>query len=141
VAQKHVQYLDDRIHKINRLTDYLANCHQVERERSEFVEFVLAWTRRPNPDLRDYLQQYRLRFASVRTRVEHLCDSFLAQASSVKLDGPFIDFWRQFAAANELDSIHGMFLTSGRWYVNVMLPVAKELIFCYLVRLHVNYGT
>jgi hypothetical protein len=132
IAQKHVQYLDDRIHKIGRLTDYLANCHQVDQERADFIEFVLAWTRRPNPDLVEYLQQYRLSFGSVRARVEELCDSFMAQATSVRLDAPFVDLWRRFAAANELDSIHGMFLTSGRWYVNVMLPVAKELIFCYL---------
>jgi hypothetical protein len=44
----------------------------------------------------------------------------------------YLDFWRRFTAANELDSVHGMFLTSGRWYVNVMLPAVKELIYCYL---------
>jgi hypothetical protein len=28
IAEKHVQYLDDRIHKIGPLTEYLKNCNR-----------------------------------------------------------------------------------------------------------------
>lgn len=132
IAEKHIQYLDDRIHKIDRLTDYLANCQQVEHERNEFLSFVLGWTKQENPNLGQYLQEYKSRFSEVRTEVEKLCIEFLNCASKVSLDSHFLDFWRKYARINEIDSIHGMFLTSGRWYVNVMLPPVKELIYCML---------
>jgi hypothetical protein len=132
IAEKHIQYLDDRIHKIDRLTDYLANCQYVEQERNEFVTFVLDWTRREAPDLECYLREYQKRFSGVRMNVEKLCVEFLDRVGRVSLDADFLDFWAQFAKINELDSVHGMFLTSGRWYVNVMLPAVKELVYCFL---------
>ncbi len=137
IAEKHIQYLDDRIHKIDRLTDYLANCQQVERERNGFVMFVLDWTRMENPNLNDYLQEYKKRFSNVREQVERLCDEFIDRATSVKLNPDYMAFWGRFTHINELDSVHGMFLTSGRWYVNVMLPPVKELIYCFCS----SYGT
>lgn len=131
IAEKHVQYLDDRIHKIDILTDYLANCSPVERERREFIEFVLSNTRAENPDLTVYLRDYSIRFSMVRCRVEELCESVHDEALW-KSPTDLLRFWRQFAFINEVDSLHGMFLTSGRWYVNVMLPAVKELVYCSL---------
>ncbi len=132
IAEKHVQYLDDRIHRIGPLTEYLAGCAQVAAEREEFISFVDLATRQDDIILSDYLQQYAYRFRQVRERVESLCDRSLSDGTLWKDRKALLDFWRDFTYINEVDSLHGMFLTSGRWYVNVMLPVVKELIFCTL---------
>lgn len=132
IAEKHVQYLDDRIHKIDRLTEYLAECIDVTTERNEFISFVENWTRMEDPNLSLYLKEYSARFHKVRERVEQLCDRVLHDSSLWSDDKGLQAFWRDFAYINEVDSLHGMFLTSGRWYVNVMLPAVKELVYCSL---------
>lgn len=131
IAAKHVQYLDDRIHKIGILTEYLAGCSYVEKERKEFVEFVDRTTRDASSDLNAYMTEYARRFRSVRTRVEQQCDNILTGATGSSFSER-MGFWEDFAYINEVDSLHGMFLTSGRWYVNVMLPVFRELALCTL---------
>lgn len=131
IAEKHVQYLDDRIHKIGVLTDYLAGCVHVEKERKEFVEFVDSHARSVAGDLSGYMTEYAARFGAVRSKVESQCDQILNDAVGASRTER-IAFWEDFAYVNEVDSLHGMFLTSGRWYVNVMLPVFKELAFCTL---------
>jgi len=131
IAAKHVQYLDDRIHKIGILTEYLAGCSHVETERKEFVEFVHRTTRDANSNLNAYMTEYARRFCSVRTRVEQQCDAILTGATG-STSSERMGFWQEFAYINEVDSLHGMFLTSGRWYVNVMLPVFRELALCTL---------
>jgi len=131
IAHKHVQYLDDRIHKIGTLTEYLAGCGQVAKERSEFIDFVDQYTRRPDSALVEYVTEYTKRFARVRTEVEQQCDTILRGEMGTTRTAR-VAFWEAFAYINEVDSLHGMFLTSGRWYVNVMLPVIKELVFCTL---------
>jgi len=132
VAEKHVQYLDDRIHKIDRLTEYLAECGDVTTERTEFITFVENWTRREDLNPGEYLAEYSSRFHKVRDRVEQLCERVLHDDSLWADNRSFQSFWREFAYINEVDSLHGMFLTSGRWYVNVMLPAVKELVYCSL---------
>lgn len=132
IATRHLEYLDNRIHQIDRLTDYLANCSQVETERSALMTFVLDWTRRPNADLIQYVREYATRFRNVRTQVEALCDDYLATRMNTPLNHSFVAFWRAFSRINEIDSVYGMFLTSGRWYVNAMLPAVKELVYCFL---------
>jgi len=131
IAEKHVQYLDDRIHKIGPLTEYLKSCNEVEKERNEFVEFVDQHARREDLVLGDYLAEYTTKFAGVRTEVDRQCDAIL-QADIGSTRDSRLTFWEAFAYINEVDSLHGMFLTSGRWYVNVMLPVIKELVYCTL---------
>lgn len=131
IAEKHVQYLDDRIHKIGTLTEYLAGCDHVAKERAEFVDFVDQYTRRPDAALTEYVAEYTNRFARVRAGVEQQCDAIL-QGEIGTTRASRIAFWEAFAYINEVDSLHGMFLTSGRWYVNVMLPVVKELALCTL---------
>lgn len=64
-------------------------------------------------------------------RVEELCEVALTDALWTSRK-PLVQFWQEFAYINEVDSLHGMFLTSGRWYVNVMLPAVKELVYCSL---------
>ncbi|MDP2367251.1 hypothetical protein [Rhodoferax sp.] len=132
IAEKHVQYLDDRIHKIDRLTDYLANCDQVASERTEFIEFVDSWARKNSPDLLQYLSEYATRFAGVRDQVERLCDRVLDDPTLWSTSHSLLAFWEAFTKINEIDSLHGMFLTSGRWYINAMLPAVKELVYCSL---------
>lgn len=131
IAKRHVEYLDDRIHKIGILTEYLAGCGQVEKERTEFVEFVDRYTRSTNSDLSDYMAEYVKRFGAVRSKVEEQCDKILRDDIGAE-HAERVAFWQDFAHINEVDSLHGMFLTSGRWYVNVMLPVFKELAVCTL---------
>lgn len=131
ITEKHVQYLDDRIHKIGVLTDYLAGCKQVEKERSEFIEFVDKHTRSAADDLAGYMTEYSKRFGTVRAKVEEQCDKILNNSVGAN-HSEQVAFWEDFAYVNEIDSLHGMFLTSGRWYVNVMLPVFKELAICTL---------
>jgi len=131
IAEKHVQYLDDRIHKIGPLTEYLKNCNQVEKERNEFVNFVDQHARREDSALVEYVTEYARRFARVRSEVEQQCDAILQGDIGATRDSR-LRFWEAFTYINEVDSLHGMFLTSGRWYVNVMLPVIKELVFCTL---------
>jgi len=132
IAEKHTKYLDDRIHKIDKLTDYLANCDPVASERQEFISFVDGWTRRESPDLNTYLQEYSKRFHAVRNQVEELCDRVLTDETLWQSRSELVMFWRNFTYINEIDSLHGMFLTSGRWYVNAMLPVVKVLVYCSL---------
>jgi len=132
IAKSHVQYLDDRIHKINVLSEYLANCAQVEPERLEFISFVDGWTRREDTDLASYLGEYAARFAHVRAKVEEQCERVLTDTRLWENRVELVSFWKQFAYFNEVDSLHGMFLTSGRWHVNVMLPAVKELVYCSL---------
>lgn len=130
ISDKHVTYLDDKIHRIDELTGYLAGCEQVEAQRNEFVEFVDSWTQKHSPDLFEYLSLYSTRYWNIRTQVENLCDRIIAQGNIWTSNSNIRNFWSEFALINEIDSLHGMFLTSGRWYVNVMLPAIKELIFC-----------
>ena len=130
IAEKHLQYLDDRIHRIDELTDYLASCSEVEYERHEFISFVESWTHRKRPDLHEYLSLYAARFWQVRTRVDLICDRLVGRGEIWSGANTLKEFWREFALVNEIDSLHGMFLTSGRWDVNVVLPAVKELIFC-----------
>ena len=132
IAEKHVQYLDDRIHKIDPLTQYLEHCNNVEVERNEFIQFVDTWARKENPNLTQYLTEYTSRFKQARERVDTLCDHVLETPQILDNPETILKFWRQFTYVNEIDSLHGMFLTSGRWYVNIMLPTVKELIFCTL---------
>lgn len=132
IAQNHLKYLDDRIHKIDELTDYLAACDPVAVERQEFIDFVEEWTRIADPDLQTYLREYSARFSSVRNRVEDLCDRALSDEQLWHSHDELLQFWQDFTYINEVDSLHGMFLTSGRWYVNVMLPAVKELIYATL---------
>jgi hypothetical protein len=145
IAEKHVQYLDDRIHKIDVLSDYLATCDPVAEQRQAFIDFVLGWTRRDEVDLAAYLREYQARYGAVRSGVEEQCDRILSDGS-LNEETALVTFWRDFALLNEIDSLHGMFLTSGRWYVNVMLPIVKEIVECSLPvevqpgqRAHVSY--
>jgi hypothetical protein len=131
IAEKHVKYLDDRIHRIDQLTDYLASCDPVAQQRQEFVDFVLGWAHRDKPDLISYMSEYQTRFSAVRSRVEDQCDRIVGD-NTLWEKNELAGFWREFALVNEIDSLHGMFLTSGRWYVNVMLPIVRELVDCSL---------
>ncbi len=132
IAEKHMGYLDDRIHKIDILTDYLAECDSVAAQRKEFIAFVDGWTRQECVDFPVYMTEYRSRYTEVRVGVEAQCERILDDEELWKSPVTLLEFWRDFTLLNELDSLHGMFLTSGRWYVNVMLPVVKELVQCSL---------
>ncbi|OHB98431.1 MAG: hypothetical protein A2W74_04155 [Planctomycetes bacterium RIFCSPLOWO2_12_38_17] len=132
IAEKHIKYLDDRIHKIVKLTDYLANCDPVERERKEFIAFIENWTKKDNADLLDYTKEYQGRYTSIRNKVESQCETIMKNASIWNSNDTLKNFWKDFAYVNEVDSLFGMFLTSGRWYVNAMLPVVKTLIYTTL---------
>ncbi|HEX5758576.1 MAG TPA: hypothetical protein VF121_05240 [Thermoanaerobaculia bacterium] len=132
ITEKHVAYLDDRIHKIEVLTDYLAGCDAVAGQREEFVTFVDSWTQQEPVDLPAYMGEYRHRFATVRSSVEAQCERIMLDDALWASSSELLRFWRDFALVNETDSLHGMFLTSGRWYVNVMLPIVRELVFCTL---------
>src|SRR5258707_15889146 len=96
IAEKHVRYLDDRIHKIGVLTEYLAGCEQVEKERKEFIEFVERHTRTANADLPDYMAEYAKRFGAVRATVEEQCDMILLGTIGATRSER-VAFWEQFA--------------------------------------------
>lgn len=128
ISEKHVKYLDDRIHKIDILTDYLATCTSVEKERKDFIAFIESWTNKENLDLFEYTKEYQNRYSSIRNKVESQCEVILFDSSIWKSNDSLRNFWKDFAFYNELDSLFGMFLTSGRWYVNAMLPVVKVII-------------
>lgn len=128
IAEMHVKYLDDRIHKIVPLTNYLANCNPVEKERKEFIEFIEGWTKAESPDLIEYTKQYQKRYSNIRKQVEGQCDVMLNDQSIWSSNENLKKFWNEFAFYNEVDSLFGMFLTSGRWYVNAMLPIVKVII-------------
>ncbi len=132
IAEKHVKYLDDRIHKIVKLTDYLANCDPVETERKEFIEFIEGWTKKEYIDLFGYANEYKIRYTAIRNKVESQCDTIMKDNSIWNSNDSLKAFWKEFAYYNEVDSLFGMFLTSGRWYVNAMLPVIKTLIYSTL---------
>jgi len=128
IAEKHVKYLDDRIHKIVSLTDYLANIDSVEKERTEFIDFIETWTKKENVNLIEYTKEYQKRYFKIRSEVERQCETMLSDKSIWQSKDSLKQFWNEFAYYNEVDSLFGMFLTSGRWYVNAMLPVVKVLI-------------
>lgn len=128
IAEMHVKYLDDRIHKIVPLTNYLSNCSPVEKERIEFIEFIEGWTKSETPDLIEYTKQYQKRYFNIRKQVERQCDVILSDQSIWSSNENLKKFWNEFAFYNEIDSLFGMFLTSGRWYVNAMLPIVKVII-------------
>lgn len=132
ISEKHVEYLDNRIYKIDALTDYLSSCDMVKTEREEFISFVLNWTLQDSANLEKYVEEYAKRFHQVRYRVEVLCDRVMSDNLLWQSPTELKNFWRDFTYINEIDNLHGMFLTSGRWYVNVMLPVFKELVYCTL---------
>lgn len=132
IAEKHIQYLDDKIHKIDILTKYLANCREVKMERNEFVEFVEKWTKQKDINFNSYLSAYCAQYRSIRDQVENILDRILNDQGIWASDKALLEFWNNFSRVNEIDSLHGMFLTSGRWYVNVALPPIKEIIFCCL---------
>lgn len=132
IVEKHLKYLDDKFHEIDKLTDYLDSCSHVEAERNEFVEFVLNWMKQDTPAVEEYLNEYAKRYHSVRSKVEKQCDQILLDDEIWKTKDKLVRFWQDFCFINEVDSLHGMFLTSGRWQVNVMLPIVKELITCWL---------
>ena len=132
IVEKHLQYLDDKIHKIDILTEYLINCSQVEIQRNEFVRFVETWSQSEEVDLEIYLDQYSQKYRTIRNRVDSLLDRILYDHTIWANKSTLNTFWQDFANANELDSLHGMFLTSGRWYVNVTTPSIKEIIYCCL---------
>lgn len=128
IAEKHVKYLDDRIHKIVSLTDYLANIDSVETERKEFIDFIETWSKKENVNLIDYTAEYQKRYSKIRSEVEKQCETMLFDNSIWESNDNLKKFWNEFAYYNEVDSLFGMFLTSGRWYVNAMLPIVKVLI-------------
>ncbi|WP_123906889.1 MULTISPECIES: hypothetical protein [unclassified Chryseobacterium] len=132
ISEKHIKYLDDRIHKIVPLTDYLTNISSVEKERIEFIGFIDHWTKKENPDLVEYTREYQNRYVKIRNKVEQQCKVILEDQSIWESNDHLKEFWKEFAYYNEVDSLFGMFLTSGRWYVNAMLPIVKTIIYSTL---------
>jgi hypothetical protein len=134
IARSHLEYLDGKFHDIERLTQYLATCRPIEKDRIEYIRFVDSWTYACDRDIDDYMIQFAQRYARTRNEVLAQCSAILTDPGIWESRTGFGEFWTQFAYVNEYDSLHGMFLTSGRWYTNAVLPAVRVLAEGFLQR-------
>lgn len=134
IVAGHLDYLDGLFYDIERLTEYLATCREISKDRVEYVRFVDSFVCGAPGRLAAYTDRFATRFINTRRQVLRQCEAILAEDPTSLDTSEFLSFWEDFAYANEYDNLHGMFLTSGRWYTNGMLPVVRELALDFLER-------
>ncbi|MEU8079270.1 hypothetical protein AB0B31_27970 [Catellatospora citrea] len=100
----------------------------------EYIRFIDSATYSTDINLADYLERYSARYNATRGAVIQQCETILNDPNIWTSRAAFRSFWTDFAYVNEYDSLHGMFLTSGRWYTNAILPIVSALARGFLAR-------
>lgn len=127
-AETHVRYLDNRIDKIDLLSRYLNDIDTTDGLKQSYIERVRSSLHDDSLNITDYGNWYLGEHLRVWSEVDRLCDVIPSLIDGSLSAAGMASYWAEFAYWNELDNFHGMFLTSGRWNVNFMLPALKGVL-------------